>query len=39
MGKSEIQISEFAASKPKLSSFTLISISKPYAPIDKNVPN
>jgi hypothetical protein len=28
MGKSEIQISEFSASKPKPSAFTLISISK-----------
>jgi hypothetical protein len=28
MGKSKIQISELSASKPKLSAFTLISISK-----------
>jgi hypothetical protein len=28
MGKSKIQISEFSASKPKPSVFTLISISK-----------
>ena len=39
MGKSEIQFFEFLASKPKPSAFTLISISKLYASIDKNVSN
>jgi hypothetical protein len=39
MGKSEIQISEFSAFEPKPSAFTLISISKLQAPIDKNVSN
>jgi hypothetical protein len=39
MGKSEIQISEFSAFEPKLSTFTLILSSNPKAPINKNVSN
>jgi hypothetical protein len=39
MGKSEIQISEFSAFKPKPSAFTLILSSNPNASIDKNVSN
>jgi hypothetical protein len=35
MGKSEIQISEFSAFEPKLSTFTLISISNSKLPLTK----